>query len=41
MRGVSNCGMENERVYQSLNELEQAQGYLTIVIVKMTDEQTM
>ena len=41
VRGVSNCGMENERVYQSLNELEQAQGYLTIVIVKMTDEQTM
>lgn len=41
VRGVSNCGMENERVYQSLNELELAQGYLTIVIVKMTDEQTM
>lgn len=35
--GVSNCGMENEKVYQGLTELEQAQGYLTIVIVKMTD----
>ena len=32
--GVSNCGMENERVYEGLAELESAQGYLTTVIVK-------
>lgn len=32
--GVSNCGMENERVYEGLDELESAQGYLTTVIVK-------
>lgn len=32
--GVSNCGMENEQVYRGVDELEQAQGYLTIVIVK-------
>lgn len=32
--GVSNCGMENERVYNGLNELADASGYLTTVIVK-------
>lgn len=32
--GVSNCGMENERVYEGLDELESAQGYLITVIVK-------
>lgn len=32
--GVSNCGMENERVYEGIDELESAQGYLTTVIVK-------
>ena len=32
--GISNCGMENEQVYCCLDELEQAKGYLTTVIVK-------
>lgn len=32
--GVTNCGMESERVYRGLNELTEAKGYLTIVIVK-------
>ena len=32
--GISNCGMENEKVYYGLDELEQAKGYLTTVIVK-------
>lgn len=32
--GVSNCGMENERVYEGLDELESAEEYLTTVIVK-------
>lgn len=32
--GVSNCGMENEQVYYGLDELAQAAGYLTTVIVK-------
>ena len=32
--GISNCGMENEQVYYGLDELEQAKGYLTTVIVK-------
>ena len=32
--GISNCGMENEQVYCGLDELEQAKGYLTTVIVK-------
>lgn len=32
--GVSNCGMENEHVYYGLDELAQATGYLTTVIVK-------
>lgn len=33
--GVANCGMENEQVYQGLDELEKAEGYLITVIVKM------
>lgn len=33
--GVTNCGMESERVYQGLDELESAEGYLTTVITKM------
>ena len=32
--GVANCGMENEQVYQGLDELERAEGYLVTVIVK-------
>jgi len=32
--GVSNCGMEDERVYYGLDELAGASGYLTTVIVK-------
>lgn len=32
--GVTNCGMESERVYRGLDELNEAKGYLTIVIVK-------
>lgn len=32
--GVTNCGMESEQIYQSLDELEKASGYLTIVIVR-------
>ena len=32
--GVSNCGMDNEKVYHSLQELQEAAGYLTTVIVK-------
>lgn len=31
---VSNCGMDNEKIYHGLDELEEAQGYLTTVIVK-------
>ena len=33
--GVANCGMENEQVYQGLDELERAEGYLITVIVKI------
>ena len=32
--GVTNCGMESERVYRGLDDLTKAKGYLTIVIVK-------
>ncbi len=32
--GVTNCGMEDERVYTGLDELREAEGYLTIVLVK-------
>ena len=32
--GVTNCGMESERVYRGLDEITEAKGYLTIVIVK-------
>ena len=32
--GVTNCGMESERVCRGLDELTEAKGYLTIVIVK-------
>ena len=32
--GVTNCGMESERVYRGLDGLTKAKGYLTIVIVK-------
>lgn len=32
--GISNCGMENEKVYYGLEEAKKAEGYLTILIVK-------
>ena len=32
--GVTNCGKESEHVYMGLDELPEAKGYLTIVIVK-------
>ncbi len=32
--GVSNCGMQNERIYRSLEEVDPGAGYLTILIVK-------
>lgn len=32
--GVTNCGMESERVYRGLDELTEAKGYLTIIIVQ-------
>lgn len=35
--GVSNCGMEQERVYYGIAELKEAGGYLTTVIVKEKD----
>lgn len=35
--GVTNCGMEDECIYRGLDELEMAEGYLTIVIVKYYD----
>lgn len=31
---VSNCGMENEKVYQSLTEIDENAGYFSIVITK-------
>ena len=31
---VSNCGMENEKVFYGLNEIRNADSYLTVVIVK-------
>lgn len=34
--GVTNCGMENERVYRGIDELESAEGYLTTVITKVS-----
>ena len=34
INAVSNCGMDNEKIYHGLDELEEAQGYLTTVIVK-------
>ena len=36
--GVANCGMENEQVYQGLDELEKAEGYLVTVIVKVVEQ---
>ena len=36
--GVSNCGMPQEQVYYGLDELENAKGYLTTVIVKTCTE---
>ena len=36
--GVSNCGMPQEQVYYGLDELENAKGYLTTVIVKTYTE---
>lgn len=36
--GVSNCGMKNERLYRGLTELREAEGYLTLVIVKEKKE---
>lgn len=32
--GVSNCGMVNEKIYLSINEMNDIKGYLTMVIVK-------
>ena len=34
INAVSNCGMDNEKIYHGLDELEEEQGYLTTVIVK-------
>lgn len=34
INAVSNCGMDSEKVYHSLEELENADVYLTTVIVK-------
>lgn len=31
---VANCGMEGERVYESLKELETGEGYFSVVLVK-------
>ena len=31
---VENCGMENERIYQSASEIPENAGYLSIVIAK-------
>ncbi len=32
--GISNCGMENENIYGSINELSEDASYFTIVIIK-------
>ena len=34
INAVSNCGMDSEKVYHSLEKLENADVYLTTVIVK-------
>lgn len=34
VKAVSNCGMENEKVYEGIDELDENSGYLTVVIVK-------
>ena len=34
INAVSNCGMDNEKIYHGLDKLETAEGYLTTVIVK-------
>ena len=34
INAVSNCGMDSEKIYHSLEELENADVYLTTVIVK-------
>lgn len=31
---VANCGMEGERVYQDLSDLEEGEGYFSVVLVK-------
>lgn len=31
---ISNCGMKNEKVYYGLQQVKEAEGYLTLVIVK-------
>lgn len=31
---VSNCGMQDEKIYYGLDQIQQAEGYLTLVIVK-------
>ena len=31
---VANCGMASERVYRSLEELEEGEGYFSVVLVK-------
>lgn len=36
--GISNCGMENEKIYSSINELSEDASYFTIVIVKNIEQ---
>ena len=31
---VENCGLENEKIYNSLEEFDENMGYFTIVVVK-------
>ena len=31
---VENCGLENEKIYNSLDEFDENMGYFTIVVVK-------
>ena len=37
---VANCGMAGERVYRSLEELEEGEGYFSVVLVRERRNET-
>ena len=35
---IENCGMENEKIYRSADEIDENAGYYSLIIVRETQE---